>query len=89
MNKQDQFKAIRRTYRIARKTSPLSHDNAVTLYMSTVSAMRTFTGKWDCCEPINWASTFEQGKKQGNHWIRPIHVSLSCTRFLKRIKSHA
>jgi hypothetical protein len=61
MNKQDQFKAIRRTYRIARKTSPLSHDNAVTLYMATVSAMRTFTGKWDCCEPINWAFTAVYG----------------------------
>jgi hypothetical protein len=84
MTKKDQFRAIRRAYRLARKVSPLAHENAVALYMSTVSALRTFTGKWDCCEPINWAMTFEQSKKRGNHWIRPIHVSLACTRFLKR-----
>ena len=85
MTKKDQFQAIRRTYRLARKVSPLAHENAVAVYLATVSAMRTFTSKWDCCEPINLASTYEQGKKRGNHWYRPLHVSLACTRFLKRI----
>jgi hypothetical protein len=82
-NTRAQFQAIRRAYRLARKVSPLAHENAVTVYMSTVSALRSFTGKWDCCEPINLASTYEQGKKRGNHWIRPIHVSAACTRFFK------
>ena len=80
-----QFRSIRRVYRLSRKVSPLAHENAVCNYMASVSALRTFTGKWDCCEPINLASTYEQGKKRGNHWYRPLHVSLACTRFLKRI----
>ena len=82
-----QFQAIRRAYRLARKVSPLAHENAVVLYMSTVSAMRTFTNKWDCCEPINLASTYEQRKKRGNHWTRPLHVAAACTRFLRGVRS--
>jgi hypothetical protein len=89
MTKKDQFRAIRRSYRLARKVSPLAHENAVAVYMSTVSAMRTFTGKWDCCEPANWPCQYDRRKKRGNHWIRPIHVSLACTRFLKRISTYA
>ena len=82
-NTRDQFNAIRRSYRLAQKVSPLAHENAVTVYMSTVSALRSFTGKWDCCEPINWARTYEQGRKRGNHWSRSLHVAAACTRFFK------
>lgn len=81
MTTREQFNAIRRAYRLARKVSPLAHDQAVTLYMATVSSMRAFTNRWDCCEP--GFQMHDQAKKRGRHWSRPLHVAAACTRWIK------
>ena len=83
MTKKDQFRAIRRTFRLACKISPLAHENAVVLYMAAVSSLRNFTGKWDCCEAIRLGQQREQSKKYKDHYYRPLHVAAACTRWLR------
>jgi hypothetical protein len=75
MTKKDQFRAIRRAYRLARKVSPLAHENAVALYMSTVSALRTFTGKLEAYYRMNRL----EGDKKASDYVKGLFGELPDT----------
>lgn len=88
MSAKDTFRCIRRDYRIARKLNPLLDDLAIVARVAATNTMRTFTGKWDTCEPISrlWEMSLPRVRPSGRNdaWIYRLQVNLACTQFLKR-----
>lgn len=80
MTKKEQFHAIRRSYRIAKKRSARYDENAVYAFVAAVSALRAFTGNWDCCEPMPHGQMLVV--KHPRLWIRTPFVAAACTRWI-------
>lgn len=82
MSKRKQFHALRRMYRIAKKLSPLWDDNAIPAKVAATSAMREFTGQWDCCEPARFYLDQFMPPRKRHYWVRRPFVAAACTRWL-------
>jgi len=78
------FQVIRRSYRVAHKT-PIMADGAIENFRAATNALRTFTGKWDTCEPLrqNWP-VYSFKRMSSGKWCRFIFVSAACSRWLKK-----
>lgn len=82
MSKRKQFHSIRRLYRIACKLSPLWDDMAVPARVAATTAMREFTGNWDCCEPARFYVDQFAAPRKRPYWVRRPIVTAACTRWL-------
>ena len=81
MTKKEQFHAIRRAHRAAaraaRRNAP--DENAALAYITTGSALRAFTGNFDCCWPA-WRT--DELIPHPRLWVKRPFVAAACTRWL-------
>jgi hypothetical protein len=79
----DQFRAIRRIYRVAHRT-PILADGAIQMRMHATSAIRAFTGKWDNCEIYSRNLLFcPMARTSKGKTVYKLPVYRACTQWLK------
>lgn len=78
------FRALRRMYRLTRRgTFVLAV--GIEANSAAVSALRTFTGRWDLCEPPYRGSWGTLVSTPGGQLIHRPHVAAACTRWIRRV----
>lgn len=82
MSQREQFRSLRRLYRISLKLSPLWDDMAIPARVAATTAMRQFTGKWDCCEPSRFYVDQFAAPRKRPYWVRRPFVAAACTRWI-------